>query len=188
MEYSCMVVEILSFIHLSSALIILYISPLSQLHTRGTHSSFSTYFYPPLPPAPPTHLFSPSPTPYLDANADISLPGDGHRRASSPSLAPQPACPSSCFPFCFSPSRNSHRPRRQQMAGPTVACLTPSTSNTLLAHGAAAPCRPGHGGWGSGVALRLPLTSGTLLPKAGGREAGHDGGARGTTKWHGASA
>jgi hypothetical protein len=61
MEYSYMVITILSLIQLSLALVILYISPLSQLLTRGPtrHSLSFSLPFPPPPSNPFPHFLSP---------------------------------------------------------------------------------------------------------------------------------
>jgi hypothetical protein len=59
-KYSYLIITILSLIQLSLALVILYISPLSQLLTREAHSSFSPVPTAPLQPIPPLSL-SPAP-------------------------------------------------------------------------------------------------------------------------------
>jgi hypothetical protein len=58
-----LVSNMLSFISTSSTFIILYISPLSQPPTRGAHLSFTSSFYPPRQPLPPTPTPSLSPPP-----------------------------------------------------------------------------------------------------------------------------
>jgi hypothetical protein len=171
----------------------LYLSSIPTTHPRDPLIILSLFLpYPPLPLVPPTHSpFSFSHPPPRSR----SRPAGRHL----PSLVPTPAClsflPGSAagvhlllfFPFCFSPSRSSHHPWLRS-TGLAVERCAPATSSTSLARGLAAPPHLGHDGRGSGVALRLPLSGGALLPKAAGREAECGGGARGISRWCGAGA
>jgi hypothetical protein len=100
----------------------------------------------------------------------------GSRRAPPPLFS---------FLFLSEPQLPSSLASVSRLAAARCASATSSTS---LARGLATPPHPGHDGRGSGVTLRLPLSGGALLPKAAVHETECNGGARGTSRWHGAGA
>jgi hypothetical protein len=144
-KYSYLLSEIHSFISTSPAFVILYISPSSQLPTRGTHLSFS-------PPSSPTH--SPLSHPVIPTELPLlSKDGGDLTHSRDPRATTSCSLPWRSSPASPTASSATARPSLELawawISGRSVQPQAPSLSSTRQRRRGA----PGSGGLGMSVGM-----------------------------------